>query len=65
MHDVFVTILPYDWEYGIYTHQKLSSSFYDQKYFFPQEILKPLIDIALKLTKMKEYTGRDEPTVIT
>ncbi|KAG0246304.1 Phosphoglucomutase-2 [Mortierella sp. GBA43] len=30
-----------------------------------QEALKPLIDIALELTKLKEYTGRDEPTVIT
>ncbi|KFM66447.1 Phosphoglucomutase, partial [Stegodyphus mimosarum] len=30
-----------------------------------QEVLKPLINIALKLTKIKEYTGRDAPTVIT
>ncbi|CAL1288758.1 unnamed protein product [Larinioides sclopetarius] len=30
-----------------------------------QEVLKPLINIALEITKMKEYTGRDAPTVIT
>ncbi|OMJ07250.1 Phosphoglucomutase [Smittium culicis] len=30
-----------------------------------QEALKPLIDISLKITKLEEYTGRKEPTVIT
>lgn len=30
-----------------------------------QEALKPLVDVALKLSKMKEFTGRSEPTVIT
>ncbi|GFR24333.1 phosphoglucomutase [Trichonephila clavata] len=30
-----------------------------------QEVLKPLINIALEITKMKEFTGRDAPTVIT
>lgn len=30
-----------------------------------QQILKPLIDIALQVSKLKEYTGRDAPTVIT
>ncbi|KAI1290057.1 Phosphoglucomutase-1 [Halotydeus destructor] len=29
------------------------------------EVLKPLIDIALQISKIKEFTGRDEPTVIT
>ena len=27
--------------------------------------LKPLIDVALSVSKLKEYTGRDKPTVIT
>jgi phosphoglucomutase len=27
--------------------------------------LQPLIDAALEFTKLKEYLGRDEPTVIT
>ncbi|XP_057300218.1 phosphoglucomutase-1-like [Hydractinia symbiolongicarpus] len=30
-----------------------------------QEVLKPLVDIALELTKLKSITGRTEPTVIT
>ncbi|KAL0408986.1 UNVERIFIED_CONTAM: Phosphoglucomutase, cytoplasmic [Sesamum radiatum] len=30
-----------------------------------QEALAPLVDVALKLSKMKEFTGRDAPTVIT
>ena len=30
-----------------------------------QVALKELIDIALSLSKIKEFTGRDEPTVIT
>ncbi|PVV03753.1 hypothetical protein BB560_001758 [Smittium megazygosporum] len=30
-----------------------------------QTALKPLIDIALQITKLEEYTGRKEPTVIT
>ncbi|PRD32122.1 UNVERIFIED_CONTAM: Pgm [Trichonephila clavipes] len=30
-----------------------------------QEVLKPLINIALEITKIKEFTGRDAPTVIT
>ena len=30
-----------------------------------QQILKPLIEIALQISKLKEYTGRDSPTVIT
>ncbi|KNA17463.1 hypothetical protein SOVF_079680 [Spinacia oleracea] len=30
-----------------------------------QEALKPLVDVALKLSKMQEFTGRSEPTVIT
>lgn len=30
-----------------------------------QEVLKPLIEIALSVSKLKEYTGRDAPTVIT
>ncbi|RWS17055.1 Phosphoglucomutase-like protein [Dinothrombium tinctorium] len=29
------------------------------------EVLKPLVDIAIDLLKIKEYTGRDKPTVIT
>merc|ERR1712078_147824 len=29
------------------------------------EVVKPLADIALKLSNLKEYTGRDAPTVIT
>ncbi|KAM7276213.1 hypothetical protein ACFE04_018079 [Oxalis oulophora] len=29
------------------------------------EALAPLVDVALQLSKMKEYTGRSEPTVIT
>lgn len=30
-----------------------------------QAALKPLIDIALRISKLKEFTGRDTPTVIT
>ncbi|CAO2839181.1 unnamed protein product [Amaranthus hypochondriacus] len=30
-----------------------------------QEALKPLVEAALKLSKMQEFTGRSEPTVIT
>jgi phosphoglucomutase len=30
-----------------------------------QEGLKPLIEVALKVSKMKEFTGREKPTVIT
>jgi phosphoglucomutase len=29
------------------------------------EALKPIINAALKLSKLKEFTGRQEPTVIT
>ncbi len=31
----------------------------------PQSVLRPLIDLALKLSNLKELTGRTEPTVIT
>ncbi|XP_017889463.1 phosphoglucomutase [Ceratina calcarata] len=30
-----------------------------------QEILKPLVTIALEVSKLREFTGRDAPTVIT
>jgi phosphoglucomutase len=30
-----------------------------------RDALAPLVDVALKLAKMQEYTGRSEPTVIT
>ncbi|KAI7881572.1 Phosphoglucomutase, first 3 domain-containing protein [Lichtheimia hyalospora FSU 10163] len=30
-----------------------------------QKALKPLIDVALEITKLQHYTGRDHPTVIT
>lgn len=30
-----------------------------------QVALKPLIDVALELSQLKEFTGRTEPTVIT
>ncbi|CAI0432000.1 unnamed protein product [Linum tenue] len=30
-----------------------------------QEALSPLVEVALKLSKMEEYTGRSAPTVIT
>jgi phosphoglucomutase len=30
-----------------------------------QEALKPLIDLAEEIAQIKEYTQRDEPTVIT
>merc|ERR1719262_1616160 len=29
------------------------------------EVVKPLADIAFQLSDLKEYTGRDKPTVIT
>lgn len=28
-------------------------------------VLKPLIQLALELSKLKEFTGRTEPTVVT
>jgi len=31
----------------------------------PQVVLKPLIDIALRISQLQELTGRKEPTVIT
>lgn len=30
-----------------------------------QEVLKPLVDIALEVSRLKHYTGRQNPTVIT
>lgn len=30
-----------------------------------QDILKPLVSIALEISKLREFTGRDVPTVIT
>lgn len=30
-----------------------------------QDMLKPLIDVALEISQLKKYTGRDKPTVIT
>ena len=33
--------------------------------FWVQVMLKPLVEIALKISKLRELTGRDEPTVIT
>lgn len=30
-----------------------------------QSALKPLIDLSLKISKLREFTGRDKPTVIT
>jgi phosphoglucomutase len=30
-----------------------------------QEALKPIINVALELSKLQEFTGRDKPTVIT
>lgn len=30
-----------------------------------QDLLKPLITVALDLAKLKEFTGRNKPTVIT
>ena len=33
--------------------------------FLFQTVLKPLIDIALKISQLRELTGRQEPTVIT
>jgi phosphoglucomutase len=31
----------------------------------PEKMLKPLVEIALKISKLPEFTGRSEPTVIT
>ncbi|CAG5118154.1 unnamed protein product [Candidula unifasciata] len=39
-----------------------NAQFYKQD---PQEVLKPLVTIALRTSKLKELTGRDVPTVIT
>ena len=30
-----------------------------------QIVLKPLVNLALELSQLKQHTGRDEPTVIT
>ena len=30
-----------------------------------QEMLKPCVNVALQLSKLPEFTGRSEPTVIT
>ncbi len=30
-----------------------------------QEALAPLVEVALQLSKMEEFTGRSSPTVIT
>ncbi|CAK9808255.1 Pgm1 [Anthophora quadrimaculata] len=30
-----------------------------------QEVLKPLVTVALEISKLREFTGRDAPTVIT
>lgn len=30
-----------------------------------QTVLKPLVDLALELSQMKQFTGREQPTVIT
>ena len=30
-----------------------------------QDMLKPLIDVALQISKLAEFTGRKEPNVIT
>lgn len=29
------------------------------------DVLRPLVDIGLKLSKLEEFTGRASPTVIT
>lgn len=29
------------------------------------EMLAPCVDVALQVSKLKEFTGRDQPTVIT
>ena len=29
------------------------------------DVVKPIADLALEISKLKEFTGRDEPTVIT
>ena len=46
---------------------------YLEKYAGPKEdltlhafdVVKPIADIALEISKLKELTGRDAPTVIT
>lgn len=40
---------------------------YEPKEFqkYASEVVGDLVEIALQLSKLKEYTGRDEPTVIT
>jgi phosphoglucomutase len=30
-----------------------------------QDMLKPVVEVGLELSRLKEFTGRDEPTVIT
>ena len=29
------------------------------------DVVKPIADVALKISKLKEFTGRSKPTVIT
>ena len=31
----------------------------------PQEVLKAIVKIALNISQLSEFTGREEPTVIT
>ena len=31
----------------------------------PQDVLKSIVKIALEISQLKEFTGREEPTVIT
>ncbi|CAI7757292.1 unnamed protein product, partial [Closterium sp. NIES-53] len=31
----------------------------------PADVLAPLVDVAIKVSKIEEYTGRTAPTVIT
>jgi len=46
---------------------------YLEKYMPPEgdlalhafDVVKPIADIALKISKLKEFTGRSKPTVIT
>ena len=33
--------------------------------YFLQDVLKPLLDIALDISQLQKLTGRDAPTVIT
>ncbi len=36
------------------------------KFLLPaSEMLRPCIQVAVEIAKLKEFTGRDEPTVIT